>query len=163
MAFVGKITGTSLDTIAKRLEGLKKPITRKDAEEVGDGVVTEMKNLITKGVSPIEGNGRFEGYKNPKKYPGKRKPKTPVNLTLSGDFLDALSYSTVQSPSGYGTKIFYQGSKENKKEEGHREGANGQKKRPTIPLNGETFAARIQRVFAEIYNKRINILSKGGT
>ena len=163
MAFVGKITGSSLDSIARKLEGLKKPITRSDAEEVGEGVVDEMKNLITKGVSPIEGNGRFEGYKNPARYPGKRKPKTPVNLTLSGDFLDALQYSTVQSPSGYATKIFYQGTKEDKKEQGHREGANGQRKRPTIPIGGETFAARIQRVFAEIYNKRIKIITKGGT
>lgn len=163
MSLVGKIDTQALKDIARKIEGLKAPITREDAENVGKGVVAEMKNLISKGISTIEGSGRFPAYKNPKRYPAKRKPKTPVNLHLSGDFQDALSYSTQQVKSGYATKIFYRGAKENIKEQGHRDGANTQPKRPTIPTeSGETFAVRIQRVFADIYNARIKLISKSG-
>lgn len=162
MSLVAKIDAKTLENIAKKCEALKKPITKSDADAVGEGVVDEMKNLISKGVSPIEGVGRFPAYKDAKKYPGKRKPKTPVNLKLSGDFLDALDYQTVQARAGYGTKIFYKG-KEDIKEQGHRDGANGQRVRPTIPIKGETFAQRVQRVFAEIYNKRIESILKSGS
>ena len=69
--------------LKKALEDIKKPIDRDTAEKVGEDIVDDMKRLIATGQSPIKGNGRFPAYKDPKKYPGKRKSRSPVNLALA--------------------------------------------------------------------------------
>lgn len=117
-----------------------------------------MKSLIGSGRSPIKGRGRFPRYKNPKKYPGSRKSDSPVNLRLTGDFLDDLTYDTNPSGDGYTTDIGYFTEESRKKEEGHRAGANGQPKRPTIPARNETFVNQIREEILKIYEKRIRRL-----
>jgi hypothetical protein len=150
-----KINPNKLKVMRQTLEELKKPVTKQVATNVGNAILQAMKETIAKGYSPIRGYGKFPAYKNPSKYPGNRKPKSPVNLELKGDFLDALEFTLVQVRSGFATKIGYAGSKENKKERGHREGANDQPKRPTIPINGETFSEKITNAFMEIYRERV--------
>lgn len=154
-----KINAAQFKRFREKLAELKKPINRDTAIAVNKAVIAEMKDMITKGISPIEGTGRFPGYKNPKKYPGKKKPKTPVNLTLTGKMLKALKGFVEPTKSGYASVIQYTGGEE-VKEEGHREGANKQPKRPTIPLinKGENFAQRILRVISRIYRDRIKTL-----
>lgn len=160
MTIKAKIDAKQLSFLKSKLENLKKPVEKSDATEIGQKVTEEMKNLISKGISPILSEGRFPGYKNPEKYPGKLKNKRPVNLKLSGDFLNALTFKEVTSKSGFATQIFYKGESEDLKEKGHREGANGQLKRPTIPQRGEEFAARIKRLYSKIYKDRINQILK---
>jgi hypothetical protein len=41
-------------------EGINRPALN----QIGDEVVKEMKSMISKGISPIEGNGRFPEYKS---------------------------------------------------------------------------------------------------
>jgi nucleoid DNA-binding protein len=156
MSFKARFDANKMKMITQKFRDLKSPIRKKDAEEVGKGVIAAMKDAILSGSSPIDGKGKFPPYKDPKKYPGELKPKTPVNLTLTGKFLRSLGFKTYQSSSGgYGTEIGYS-QREEVKERGHREGANKQPKRPTIPSKqGEKFSAKIQKVIADIYKARL--------
>ena len=120
-------------------------------------------DLVSKGISPIEGNGRFEAYKPKNKtkrtypetvkksYPAKRR--RPVNLELSGKFLRALkafpktvNIISIGFFSSYGETL----------EQGHREGAKGQAKRPIIPSEaGESFTKAIRTAILKEYREAI--------
>ena len=136
---------TGIDKVNKLIEDLKDPFTTRDGDALGDIVVSDMKDLISKGVSPIKGAGRFERYKNSDKYPGDRKPARPVNLFLTGEFIDSLRYKSKKITEGLEVKVFYGTRLSNLKEQGHREGANRQPKRPTIPNDSEEIAVSIER------------------
>lgn len=152
--------------ISRKLESVlneigKMPLDPATARTVGETVVGEMKTLVASGVSPIEGKGKFPAYKNPRKYPGTRKSKTPVNLKLSGDFLNGLKHSPVKGEHGYEASIYYRSDQE-PKEKGHMEGANGQPKRPTLPVDkGQEFTARIRLLYTNLIRERIFRLLKG--
>lgn len=140
----------------KAMNDLREAIDEDTAEEVGEVIVKGMKKLIASGTSPIKGVGRFPRYKDPLKYPGDQKPKTPVNLKLTGDMLNALSIDTKQTKTQVATEIFYDGE-EAKKEQGHREGVNGQPKRPTLPSeDGERFAVSIEKEYLKVYQAAID-------
>jgi hypothetical protein len=159
MSFKAKVHFDKLRALNAKFKGLKSPIDQQTAKQVGIEVIAAMKDLIAKGTSPIAGNGKFPAYKNPKRYPGDLKPKTPVNLELTGKFLKALRAKVYQSRSGFGTEIGYLESQEHK-EQGHREGTNGQPKRPSIPSKrGESFHDSIVKIFANIYKKKIREVS----
>ena len=135
----------------------------KDLDSLAITIIKEMKSMISKGISPIKGNKRFARYKNPERYPEgvrgsfPKKRKRPVNLTLSGDFLKMLKF---KSKTGRKPKIeigFYD-KLSKKKEQGHREGAGGQPKRPIIPKGkGESYAVRI---VTEVRRNLLDILDK---
>jgi hypothetical protein len=155
MSLKVKITGKKLKSFIEGVSELKEEaIDKKTATRIGIGVTSKMLDFISKGISPIQGAGRFPAYKNPKKYPGDLKAKRPVNLYLSGDFLKSLDYREIKTSSGYATEIFYIGE-ESKKEQGHREGAHGQPKRPTIPQGREEFVVAIQRIITNLFKDRI--------
>jgi hypothetical protein len=127
-------------------EGLDlKRLKKREMDFVARAIIFEMKQNISKGISPITGK-RFPAYKNPARYPGDQKPQRPVNLYLTGDFLDNLAYKIE-----LGTKpkvlIGFWDQESILKEKGHREGANTQPKRPIIPIGGETFSKRLLRQF----------------
>ena len=139
---------TGIDKVEKLLDGIKDPINRSDGLELGNIVVSEMKNLIAKGISPIKGMGRFPGYKNPDKYPGDLKSKRPVNLYgfSKNHMLDSLKVkSSRKGNNGCEVIIGYADEESNLKEQGHREGVKGQPKRPTIPTGSEEIAVSIER------------------
>ena len=151
--------------ISKRLKELLrdavKPIDKATATSAAEATIDAMKATIARGVSPIRGNGRFPKYKDPKKYPGKLKPKTPVNLHLTGDMLDALTFKAVPDSAGYAAEIFYKGKQE-LKELGHRDGANDQPKRPTLPVGDkESFTKQIKDRYVKIFADRIFDVIKG--
>lgn len=56
-------------------------IDRKDKFEVGYAIIDEMRNLISKGVSPIAENGRFPAYK----WAGRANAVMKVARGLTGD------------------------------------------------------------------------------
>jgi hypothetical protein len=84
------------------------------------------------------------------------KKERPVNLYLSGDFMKSLEswldLALKKSPDGNEAKIVkhlwigFRDELSQKKEQGHREGANGQEKRPIIPEENEEFATSIQKI-----------------
>lgn len=201
-----RVNQRHLEKTLKIIETLKADvIDRNTAKNVGEEVTDTMVKLISKGVSPIKGVGRFPEYKvNQKvsqalsdkgvnagnfhgkhekrlanrhnkrvkqdaqknqypysvqdKYPNKRI--RPVNLKLSGDMLANLVFRVVRAATGYAVDIFYDGD-EDKKEQGHREGVNGQPKRPSLPsVKGEEFVVAIERIYSRIFRERIASLLK---
>lgn len=124
-------------------------------KEIGDSLVKEMKTRIASGISPITGK-RFPSYKNPKKYPGKKKPPRPVNLKLTGDFLKSL-VAKVKTGKKPVITITFNDNESFDKEQGHREGANGQRIRPIIPQGQENFTdgilAAVRQVFRRVLDR----------
>ena len=133
---------------------------------VGLAIKQRMLALISKGVSPIKGNDRFPAYKNPKKYPKNvrkdfpAKRARPVNLFLSGMFLRSLKL--IKSSRGI-IEIGFQNGLSQKKEQGHREGAGGQPRRPIIPSRSEQFSVTIQREVLKMLRAATRAAVKRGT
>ena len=125
--------------------------------EIGETIVDAMKKDISQGRSPIEGEGAFPAYKKPDKYPGKRKPHRPVNLKLKGEMLSALQYRINQAKIA--VTILYRTRKAQLKELGHREGANRQPQRPTIPVDQESFTPTIRKKAQAVIDKAVRTAS----
>ncbi|NOS67379.1 MAG: hypothetical protein HOO67_03370 [Candidatus Peribacteraceae bacterium] len=163
-----KIDRNEIRRLGFAIKNIPNFATESDARKVGDEVVKEMKDLVGKGISPIEGKGRFPGYlhANEKgKYPASapkrfRKGSRPVNLKLSGDMMDDLERNTYKADHGYGVNIEYGSQLSQKKEQGHREGKNGQPSRPTLPQGNERFAQTIQQRIVDYFKKVLAVRLK---
>lgn len=148
-----------LTEVEKLLKEASVRVNRLVYQETGYLIVKMMKDRIAKGLSPIEQQGRFPGYKDPKKYPAKVKGKfpskrtRPVNLYLSGLFLSKLT-SRVSPAKGQITIGFFD-SYGRKLEQGHREGANGQPSRPIIPESSEALAKSIRLAILKLYEQAV--------
>lgn len=162
-----------LERDIKKASGLEakqalQTLKNQELEGIGNGVIAEMRLLISKGISPIKGAGRFPAYKwagvkflarksgtkkkqadrqFQSKYPYSvqdefpQKKERPVNLTLSGEFLNNLIVKVKNKVIEIG---FFE-APWTKYEQGHREGSNGQPPRPIIPISGEEFSPSIYR------------------
>lgn len=138
-------------------------------KEMAEDTIDEMKRLITRGQSPVKGFGRFDAYvaqREPevnikilarKKYPyGVReefpgKKVRPVNLTLTGEMLDALTYKRVGKNIriGYFRGLFGFGSKELVEKVSNAQRGNPEKNIPQrkfLPTDGEGFVQSVMRV-----------------
>jgi hypothetical protein len=197
------------DDLLRYLGFIQASLNKELMDDIGTAVTIAMLQFIEKGISPIEGKGRFPAYKwaafsrdvkksqtftkrqvreiqakakklakggNKKKaqrlredaatlsslskqagatagakypfstdeYRRGAKRLRPVNLFLSGKFLRALEFRLNGVAGRYNLEIGFFDSNEAEKEEGHRDGANGQPKRPIIPIDREDFAQVIQ-------------------
>jgi hypothetical protein len=113
--------------------------------------VGKIKEEIARGLSPLT-RRKFPRYKNPDRYPGDRKPHQPVNLELTGKFLSDLKIdSVVTSGRDITVNLYYAGAKSPLIEQGHREGANGQPRRPTIPQGDENFSRFLTKEIESAY------------
>ncbi len=88
-------------------------------------------------------------YNMMRKFPGKKV--RPVNLNLSGNFLDHLRARATKS----GVEIGFYTKKYELYEQGHREGANTQPKRPIIPVDNETFSRNVYQRLVDSLRKRL--------
>lgn len=167
LKFKANIDHESSNRIIKKLKRLKRPVSVNDAKLIGSTIAEEMKNQISKGISPIAGKGRFEGYRggykdrikeyknvrvNRRGYPKKLRP---INLKLTGKFLKGLKHWTRGGfLGGFAAIVGFKTSDKLsvKKERGHREGANDQAERPIIPKGKEFFSRRIQNKVIKILN-----------
>lgn len=215
------------DDLLRYLAFVQDSLDQRTAVRIGDAVVKAMLDLIGKGISPIDGKGRFPAYKwaafrntlkkektvinkaikanknalfkfrrmnqrqllaahkeaNRKdqnfvsnRYPfteeaikAGKKPR-PVNLYLHGDFLEALQAHVTGTAGSFGLEIgFFPGWTDAKgveaylKEQGHREGANGQPQRPIIPIGTEDFAQTIQNAIWKIIEEEIDRAAEVGS
>jgi hypothetical protein len=157
----------AIDDVRRKLDDLTKPMNQSESRALGEAVVVEMKSIISRGYSPILNRGKFPAYKNPKTgypstvrhaYPDKKN--TPVNLKLSGDFLDALKSKPEKVGQLWRSTVGYFITKEALKEEGHRKGQNSQPKRPTLPKGDERFAHRIQAVILKFAQESVRRIIK---
>lgn len=150
------INKRQLQKTRKKFKELEAPLTRGGANKLGKIIVNEMKKDISRGQSPIRGKGKFpalqEPYKTRKKNLGKgNKP----NLELFGQFLKSLVNAVTKNRSGYSAVVKFSNETARKKEQGHREGANGQKKRPIIPTGQEGFNKRISDIIFNFMNSTV--------
>ena len=164
MAIKAKLNRRQVDAFKKKVEGIRTAFGQRDANAAAEEMLGEMKDLIAKGISPILGKGRFPEYLHAGKkgkYPANQKSKfprkrqRPVNLFLSGDFLKALKHRVYEARFGFGFEVGYFDRDEAKKEQGHREGVKGQPERPTIPVKGEEWNQRIQRIIFKRFKEAI--------
>lgn len=165
--FSYRLPSRALQNLAKKIEEIPQAITKRDAEEAAKVIEAEMKALIAKGDSPIAGRGKFEPYRGQyrsriakygyisvrgTKY---RKSLRPINLKLTGEFLNTLQGRASKSAKfGFEAQVGFFGpgsGKSRKKEQGHREGANGQAERPIIPRDGEKFHRRIVEKYLKVF------------
>lgn len=155
---MAKVT-VKLDEVKRLLKESNVRVNQEVAAATRLLIVNLMKDRIAKGLSPIEGRNRFPAYKDTKKYPGKvkklypNKRNRPVNLYLSGDFLKQLR---VISASATGRIVIGFTSKYGRTlEQGHREGANGQRERPIIPEGSEELAKSIRLAILKLYEQAV--------
>lgn len=127
--------------IAKRYN-MDKIFDKTTLDQIGKLVVAHMRADAAAGISPITG-AQYPAYKNARKYPGKRKPASPVNLRLKGAFLRTLRFVSGKKPKGFAINIGFSTELSTLKERGHREGANRQPKRPLIPRGRQNFRKEI--------------------
>lgn len=139
------------------LELLDKFVDGTTANALGKTVVDEAKQMIAEGQSPVRGHGRFERYKDRHKYPGDLKPHRPVNLNLTGEMLEGLTFR--QKSSSVLEVGFIKGSSERKKiAEYHTSGTEHMAMRRVIPQEGEEWAVKIMRKLRDLYSKRLTQL-----
>lgn len=152
---------------AEVVNRLRKTVDEKFVQDMNSEVVGEVKRMIRAGVSPVqsvEGGRRFKGYKNPDKYPAKKKAKRPVNLELSGIML---MWYKVKKISG--VRLSFGIPKDAPSDVKDRAEANNVgtvteggevaiAARRFIPLAGETYAVSVLRKMKKLYAERIKTL-----
>ena len=80
-----KIAKTISDSLQKELEKIQKGAKDKPVlEAIGAGVITEMRDMIAKGISPIEGNGRFPEYKGQARAKSLNKQASSLSREAEG-------------------------------------------------------------------------------
>jgi len=152
------------------------------AKLVGESVKGGVLGMISKGISPVQGRGKFEGYasqrlndkkKYPasvkKKYPGKQT--RPVNLNLSGELLKAFGWWITKSAGNFSltTWVGFKDPSKRTKDllETHNEGLHKDvPRRQILPdfSKNEKFARKIHSEMVAIYRKRVeSIINKANS
>jgi len=125
--------------------------------EVAEQIISDMKESIAAGVSPVRGERRFVAYKDPKKYPGDQKNKRPVNLYLSGDMLAALK---AYPAAGAGVNIGIKGT-QGVKAKAHNDGTKDIPRRHFMPSDaGDAFTVTITRRVRDLYARFLSDILK---
>lgn len=154
-------TGVTKMAVTVKLDGLKNAMKKLQArgikQSAAELVIRETKSFITRGISPVKGERRFEGYKNPKKYPADRKPNRPVNMTLTGAMLDALTYKIL---NGTSFSIGWYSGEEGEKANNHNTGDTVPKRRLLPTETNESFNVSITRSLANYYAKILSDILK---
>jgi hypothetical protein len=170
---LAKVSTKAFVNLKKFVANVPSSVDQRVSNLIALSVRQRMLAFIARGISPILGNGRFPGYKHAasrdaskypfnvrKDYPAKR-PR-PVNLFLSGDFLRDLIARKVPGKKLSIEIGFKQGSLSAKKESGHREGVNGQPRRPIIPSESEEFNVTIKQIMVKMMKDAVRAAVKRG-
>jgi predicted AlkP superfamily phosphohydrolase/phosphomutase len=138
---------------------LKKKLEEKKVKEkIAELIISQVKEHIARGVSPVRGQRRFERYKNPDKYPGDRKTKRPVNLEMTGEMLNALDW---QDSEGTTVTIGFFDPEQSEKAKYHNDGTANMAKRQILPTKkNEEFNVSITRLIRDLYARIISDIIK---
>ena len=94
-----------IKTDLKKLKNYNKEVKDRYQDELNSGaagyeLIRLLQDIIKKGISPVDGEGRFEKYSESYReairrgdYPSKKV--SPVNMYLSGDMLGSLRFKKV--------------------------------------------------------------------
>ncbi len=133
---------------------------QKTTDDIGLKVNEAVQDLLSKGISPVRGERRFEGYKNPDSYPGGKKPKRPVNLYLTGEMRNWLRYRKKDEKTiEYG---FLEGTPQDilARANKHQDGDPNTAARPMLPTQSEQWAVSIIRLLKDLYSARLKDIIK---
>lgn len=129
--------------------------------QMGELIVKEIKNDLSKGNSPVRGERRFDPYKDKEKYPGDLKPSRPVNLELTGEMLANLTSKVVSGRSAVDVGFMNASEDVKKRAELHNKGGNGVPRRKFLPWeDGDELNVRITRAMIDLYKARLARLLK---
>jgi len=134
---------TDLKTLRKLTDDVRKKFTQElETGEVGRELITAILNLISKGISPVEGANRFQRYSQSyrdaikKKYIKDKIKVSPVTMKKTGEMQDSLKFVI----KGRSTFLQF----DDKKAYWHNEGKGNLPKRKLLPNKGsEKFTPRI--------------------
>lgn len=124
---------------------------------IGKFVDKEVKDRISKGLSPVQSAGRYKAYAQQRSeavgnYPKGIKPKRPVNLKLSGLMLRKLTWKRTKRGVNYGLH----GASQKVQEYFvvHNEGTRKDiPRRKIIPVSdGDKFTPKIRKGIRSLYN-----------
>lgn len=117
--------------------------------EFGKKFIKAITSLIKKGISPVEGYGRFDQYSDSykkaiqaKQIKGKKKI-SPVNLTKTGAMLKSMSFITRAG------KLFFRYT--DKKAIWHNDGEGNLPIRRIAPQEGESITPRLSQIIRKAF------------
>lgn len=143
-------------TINLKLDKNFKNALSKNFKVAGKNILEAIKENTSKGNSSVSG-GKFAPYKDPTKYPGKLKSKTPVNLELSGKMLDSIRTNVTAGKEGVNIEFYFNSLKQLEKYIGNHRGENGIPSRKVFPIDkGEGFSQNIQKIIDKEFNKAVD-------
>ena len=121
---------------------------------LGNAIVDAAKELIAGGQSPVRGYGRFERYKDAKKYPGKLKDQRPVNLYLTGKMIAGYGW---RNKSNTSIEVgMTKGSSKDKEIAGyHNDGTDVMAQRKIVPADDEEWNVSIMNNIRDLYSNRL--------
>jgi len=130
---------------------------------LGETLLEEMKNDISKGNSPVRTERRFEPYKNPEKYPAGKKPNRPVNLHLTGEMLQYLKFKPVTGRPAVDVGYLNAPHDVQVRAIAHNTGTGDMAQRKHIPWeSGDELTVRITRRMIDVYKERLaRLIQKG--
>jgi hypothetical protein len=126
--------------------------SKRTKQKAGEQLIADMKDSISKGISPVRGVRRFVRYKDADKYPGGLKNKRPVNLFLSGDMLAALKFYPI---GGTSFNVAIKGE-QGVKAYAHNEGKGVPQRRFMPTAKDEKFTVTIERNLRDLYARIIS-------
>jgi hypothetical protein len=158
-----------------KMHKLMQRFGREFMAEVGAVTVIKAKEMLKRGVSPVEGVGRLQAYKNAEKYPGlnssKRgesatteegqalatKKQSPVNLRLTGKMLSALTFRALAEK----VLIGFFDPEQAKKAQAHQHGTGNLPQRPILPTEpGQQFAQSIMLNVKRMIREKLEQFTK---
>lgn len=145
---------SDIKAVLKVTEDVKKRFRREiSAGSIGYELVRTIQDLVRKGISPVDKQGRFQRYSDSYRKAIKNKwikkqGVSPVNLTLTGEMLGSLE--SVES----GNKVFLRFN--DKKARYHQDGTSKMPMRRLLPeMKGELFTKRITQLILKALKKSI--------
>jgi hypothetical protein len=142
--------------VVKNLNDKVKSEFRKEITKGSFGyeLIRTIQDIIRKGISPVDGEGRFQRYSDTyraairKGYLGTNKRPSPVSMFLSGEMLGSLKLIEK------GKRLFLQFG--DKKAAWHQNGEGKLPKRKLLPSKrGETFNKRIVQIIIKALKQAV--------
>ena len=148
-----------IKTDFKVVKKLNEEVKTKFRKEITTGsfgyeLIRTIQDIIRKGISPVDGQGRFQRYSDSyrnaikKGYLGANKRPSPVSMFLSGEMLGSLKLIEK------GKRLFLQF--DDKKAAWHQNGEGRFPKRKLLPTKrGETFNKRIVQIIIKALKQAV--------
>lgn len=145
---------TNIKSVMKITERVKESFkVEMTTGSIGLEFVKAIQNLIKKGISPVEGFGRFQRYSDSYRNSIRnksidKKTVSPVNLFLTGEMLESLRAIRKND------KVFVEFTDE--KARYHQDGSDKMPMRRVLPeKRGEKFTKRVQQLIMKALKKAI--------